>query len=260
MKFRNFLVALLAVAVMPVMGMAEETVTELQIEDTLVGTGEEAVLHSQVQVHYTGTLMDGTKFDSSLDRQQPFEFLIGFQQVIAGWEQGVQGMKVGGKRVLVIPPQLAYGERGAGEAIPPNATLRFEIELLAVEGPGYTNVDAATMRGLINKGAKMVDIRGSSEWTVTGVIEGASLLTAFGDNGRIQPGFPESFEAAVTREDKVVLIGSEDERSSLLALILVRQAGYPDVYNLTGGVSTWRRDGGDLIAPPATAEPEAGSQ
>jgi len=106
---------------------------ELVMEDTIVGTGAEAVAGSKVSVHYTGRLTDGTKFDSSLDRNQPFVFNLGASQVIKGWDEGVVGMKVGGKRKLTIPPHLAYGESGAGDAVPPNATLVFEIELLDVQ-------------------------------------------------------------------------------------------------------------------------------
>jgi FKBP-type peptidyl-prolyl cis-trans isomerase len=105
---------------------------ELEITDLEIGTGAEAVAGSKVDVHYTGWLTDGTKFDSSLDRGQPFSFPLGGGRVIKGWDQGVAGMKVGGKRKLVIPPELGYGSRGAGGVIPPNATLVFEVELLAV--------------------------------------------------------------------------------------------------------------------------------
>ena len=106
----------------------------LEVTDIQVGSGDEAKSGKRVDMHYTGWLTNGTKFDSSLDRGQPFSFNLGAGQVIAGWEQGVPGMKVGGKRKLVIPPELGYGARGTpGGPIPPNATLRFEVDLLDVK-------------------------------------------------------------------------------------------------------------------------------
>src|SRR3982074_3211893 len=105
----------------------------LKFTDDQVGTGTEAQKGKTVSVHYTGWLLDGTKFDSSRDRNQPFSFPLGQGQVIKGWDEGVAGMKVGGKRTLVIPPDLGYGARGAGGVIPPNATLKFEVELLDVK-------------------------------------------------------------------------------------------------------------------------------
>jgi FKBP-type peptidyl-prolyl cis-trans isomerase FkpA len=106
----------------------------LQIKELTVGSGAEAKPGQMVTVHYTGTLYpDGKKFDSSRDRNSPFEFALGAGQVIAGWDKGVPGMKVGGKRMLIIPSDLAYGDRGAGGAIPGGATLQFEVELLGVK-------------------------------------------------------------------------------------------------------------------------------
>ena len=106
--------------------------SELIIEDLVVGNGETAAAGQSVSVHYTGWLTNGQKFDSSVDRNDPFEFNLGRGQVIPGWDQGVAGMQVGGKRKLTIPPNLAYGARGAGGVIPPNATLVFEVELLGI--------------------------------------------------------------------------------------------------------------------------------
>jgi len=105
----------------------------LVIEDLVIGDGDEAIAGHQVTVHYTGWLTDGQKFDSSKDRDDPFIFPLGGGRVIRGWDEGVQGMKIGGTRKLTIPPALGYGARGAGGVIPPNATLVFEVELLALE-------------------------------------------------------------------------------------------------------------------------------
>ena len=119
--------------------MADSGVSELQKTDTKPGTGSEARRGQNVRVHYTGWLYDsaaadhkGNKFDSSRDRGEPFEFRLGAGEVIPGWDEGVAGMKVGGTRLLTIPPHMAYGPRGAGGVIPPNATLVFDIELLDV--------------------------------------------------------------------------------------------------------------------------------
>ena len=113
--------------------MAEETVTTasgLQITTLVVGTGAKAEVGKTAVVHYTGWLLDGTKFDSSVDRGTPFEFPLGGGRVIKGWDEGVATMNIGGKVELVMPPELAYGASGAGGVIPPNATLKFEVEFL----------------------------------------------------------------------------------------------------------------------------------
>jgi FKBP-type peptidyl-prolyl cis-trans isomerase len=120
--------------------MADTGIKELQKQDVTVGSGAEARPGRPVSVHYTGWLYDagksdhrGTKFDSSKDRKEPFQFNLGAKEVISGWDEGVAGMKVGGTRVLTIPPHMGYGARGAAGVIPPNATLVFEVELLDVK-------------------------------------------------------------------------------------------------------------------------------
>jgi len=111
---------------------ATTEVTQLEIKDVVEGKGAEVNSGDTVTVNYTGWLLDGTKFDSSLDRNEPFEFTVGAGKVIQGWDEGLAGMKVGGKRELLIPSAMGYGEQGAGGVIPPNASLKFEIDLLKV--------------------------------------------------------------------------------------------------------------------------------
>ena len=109
------------------------TKSGLKYVERKVGDGKEAKKNDTVEVHYTGTLTNGKKFDSSLDRGKPLSFELGVGDVIKGWDEGIAGMKEGGKRKLIIPPELAYGEKGAGKVIPPNATLIFEVELVKVK-------------------------------------------------------------------------------------------------------------------------------
>src|ERR1700691_5330973 len=115
-----------------VTGKAKKTASGVEYWDIVVGTGTTAASGNMVKVHYTGWLTTGKKFDSSVDRGQPFDFKLGAGQVIKGWDEGVAGMKVGGKRQLRIPPDAGYGSKGAGGVIPPNATLIFDVELLGV--------------------------------------------------------------------------------------------------------------------------------
>lgn len=143
-RFACAVLALAIVAAATPLGRADAAANQviempngLKYTDTKTGDGSTATPGNKVSVHYTGWLYNngakGAKFDSSLDRGQPFQFTLGAHQVIAGWDEGVAGMKVGGKRTLIIPPELGYGARGAGGVIPPNATLMFDVELLGVQ-------------------------------------------------------------------------------------------------------------------------------
>ncbi|WP_342349566.1 FKBP-type peptidyl-prolyl cis-trans isomerase [uncultured Nitrospira sp.] len=131
----SWIILLIIFVLNPLSGKAAEesmvtTPSGLQYVDLARGSGREAHAGETAIVHYTGTLTDGTKFDSSKDRNSPFSFRLGAGSVIKGWDEGVEGMNIGGIRKLIIPPQLGYGSRGAGSAVPPNATLIFEVELL----------------------------------------------------------------------------------------------------------------------------------
>lgn len=239
---------LLAAALAPGGGArAGHLAGNVEISDIVAGTGAEAVRHAKVTVHYTGWLADGTKFDSSLDRGKPFSFTLGNGQVIPGWDIGIAGMRTGGKRELVIPPELGYGRTGAGSAIPPDATLRFEVELIAVTPPKYTNVDNAALKTLIQKGAKIVDLRRQDEWDQTGVIAGSERLTAFDAQGRFIRSFPDAFQSLVKPDEAVVVICRTGNRSSAIANMLAEQAGYTRVYNVTDGIERWIKEGNPVV-------------
>ena len=207
------------------------------------GDGVEAVRHSKVLVHYTGWLDNGTKFDSSIDRGKPFEFTLGLGHVIPGWDRGVEGMKVGERRELIIPPELGYGNKGAGDVIPPNATLKFKITLLSVMLPRYSNIDNLALKKLLAKGTKVIDIRRQDEWEKTGILEGSHKLTAFDSTGKFLRSFPAGLKKIAGKNETVILICRTGGRSSIIANVLAEQAGYSKVYNVTKGIDKWIKDG-----------------
>lgn len=216
---------------------------KIQIKVMTEGAGAVAVRHSKVSVHYTGWLQDGTKFDSSVDRGKPFQFTLGTGKVIPGWEMGVEGMKVGGKRELTIPPELAYGAKGAAGVIPPNATLRFEIVLLSLTPPRYSNVDNGALKELLAKGTKIVDLRRKDEWDKTGVIANSKRLTAFDGRGNFVQSFSAALRKYVRPDEAVIVICRVGNRSAAIANFLAGQSGYTKVYNVTRGIAKWIKDG-----------------
>ena len=246
---RTGLAAIALVAFLGANAFAETAPGKMDMKDLVVGTGAEAINHAQVKVHYTGWLMDGTKFDSSKDRGDPFYFYLGNGEVIPGWDMGVKGMKVGGKRELIIPPALAYGERGAPGAIPPNSTLKFEVELLGVKAPNYSNVGNGELKALLARGVPVVDIRRADEWKDTGVIEGSHLITAFGARGNFEQPFIPAFQKLVGEGDEVILICRTGSRSSVLSQALADRLGYKKIYNVTDGITKWIKDGEKVAKP-----------
>lgn len=220
---------------------------EIQIRDIEKGTGEEANVGETVVVHYTGWLMDGTKFDSSLDRGTPFSFTLGERRVIPGWEKGVEGMQVGGKRELIIPPEMGYGAQGAGGVIPPNATLKFEIELLEVKAKKFSDLNNEDLKGKLAAGTTVIDIRRPDEWQQTGVIPGSHLLTFFDANGNVNPAFGAELQKLVAGpSEEVVFICRTGRRSQVLSEYLSGQAGFTQVANVKDGILSWIDQGGEI--------------
>lgn len=215
----------------------------LEIKDLKAGEGAVAKLGDTVSVHYTGWLLSGKKFDSSVDRDQPFEFELGAGRVIKGWEQGVAGMHVGGKRELIIPPKLAYGKRAVGGGlIPANSTLKFEVELLSIVEPPYANIGNTELEKLLAEGVKIYDIRRPEEWKQTGVVKGSRLLTLFTNKG-VNRDFMPTFAKEVKRDEKVIFICRTGNRTQKAADFISNQLGYDKVYNVKDGITRWIKEG-----------------
>ena len=219
---------------------------DLEIKNNLEGEGTEIVNHSKIKVHYIGMLEDGTKFDSSYDRGEPFSFQIGLRQVIKGWETGILGMKVGGKRTLIIPPELGYGERGAGELIPPNSTLVFDIEIIDVQPPSYNLITTDEIQNLLKDNYKFIDIRTKEERDFTGVIHGSLEITAFDVYGKFVPEFMKTFQDVVDLNDNIVFISNEGEIAYILANGFAEQLGAKNMNALKGGIQQLIYDNYDL--------------
>jgi len=226
----------------------------IEILSDIPGTGKQIKNHYKLSVHYKGTLEDGTEFDSSYKRNKPFEFQIGLQQVIPGWELGLLGMQVGGKRVLKIPPSLAYGKNGAGDLIPSNATLIFEIEIIYIEPPGYKEISSKQLLSLKKEkllalqkiNLIVIDIRNKNEQVKTGIIESSHQITAFDTKGNLNNKFLENYNSIVKQKDHVVFISERGEISAILANGFVEHLGMKNIYSLKGGIEEWIFKGNKL--------------
>tara|TARA_A100000164_G_scaffold305977_1_gene282323 strand:+ start:357 stop:1079 length:723 start_codon:yes stop_codon:yes gene_type:complete len=210
---------------------------EINILNETIGNGLEVKNHSKVSVHYIGKLEDNTIFDSSYERGEFFDFQIGVRQVILGWETGLLGMKEGGKRTIFIPYELAYGESGAGNLIPPKSNLIFEIEVIKVIPPGYKEIDGYQLKLAITGDFKIIDIRDKDEIINSNKIPGAIQITAFDKNGNFFPNFFDKYKENVKIGEKVIFVSQNGDISSILANAFVEQLKQINIYHLKDGVS-----------------------
>ncbi len=218
---------------------------QLEIEMTQDGNGTRAENGMMVSVHYEGRLEDGTVFDTSYKRGEPISFVLGNGMVIKGWEQGIEGMMVGEKRTLTIPPELGYGEAGAGDVIPPNATLIFDVELMdAVIPPTLSELSVDDVAAAITAGTTVIDIRNPDEWAKTGIVEGAIPITGFTQPGQVHPDFVAKFSAAVPSKDTPFIIYCHSAgRSQNMGNALVEQLGFTQASHMMGGIQAWLGSG-----------------
>lgn len=247
-KFFAFAFVMIATVAMTAPAGAAGT-PEVQITDIEVGTGPEVVSGIRLMVHYTGWTMDGKQFDTSRETDTPFEFTLGAREVIRGWDIGLQGMRVGGKRELIIPSELAYGKKGFSDAIAPNSDLKFEIELLEAFENRVTFVETDEVVKLVARGVPVIDLRRPNEWAETGVIEGSKLITAFHEKQRFSKDFLRTLKATVAKTDEFIMIDKDGRRSSYLSRILVDRKGYRNIYNAREGIIKWIAAGHPVVKP-----------
>ena len=210
---------------------------EVVILEETIGNGIEIKNHSKVTVHYIGKLEDNTEFDNSYKRNETFEFQIGSRQVILGWEKGLLGMKEGGIRKIFIPYQLAYGENGAGEIIPPKSNLIFEIKIIKVEPPKYKTIDSYQLKlAMTDNDFEILDIRNLDNINRTGKIPGSLIITAFDNNGNFLPDFITKYQKLIKPTKKVIFVSQKGIISSILANGFVEQLNQANIYHLKNGI------------------------
>ena len=241
-----FAIVLLSLSPTISSAFAAET-SDVKITDIKIGDGFEAADGMRVSVHYTGWTSDGKQFDSSRESNKPFGFFLGNGDVIPGWELGLKGMKEGGKRELIIPPELAYGEKGYPDLIGPNETLKFVVELLEVSIGKYTKVNTEELKALLARGVPIFDVRRQNEADATGVIEGTKLITGFLENKAFSKDFFRTLLANVKKSDEFILVDSNGRRSGYLAKVMSQRKGYNKVFVPRDGIDGWIKDGGAVV-------------
>ena len=222
---------------------------DLEIRTLSPGGGIAVEQGMRAKVHYQGRLSDGTVFDDSRERGTPFTFTLGAGEIIEGWDKGILGMEVGEKRQLVIPPELGYGLRGAGNIIPPGATLTFDIELIAIRWPPTLSaIGPEALAKARDENQVIIDIRNKDARAKTGVIEGAEMLTAFGSSGQLHPQFQRKFaELIKALETPFILYDEDGEAAAYLGNAMVKQLGFENVSYLEDGIYGWQKSGRPLV-------------
>lgn len=240
--------ALVGTLAAPTLGHAQGTTpaakppAQVLVREIEVGDGDTAVDGTRVTVQYVGYLTDGTQFDSSYKLGRPFSFTLGLGEVIRGWDLGIRGMRVGGRRELLVPPSLAYGDKGASDVVPPGATLRYEIELLKVEGATFTPIAADVLKGELGT-VKVIDIRPESRRAETGTIAGSIAIVAFDEKGVLNRAFLARLLDVATKTDAIVLVDDDGRRARYMGTFLTQNAGFSKLTGLDGGLDSWSAKG-----------------
>ena len=216
----------------------------IEIINDSKGDGLKVINHSWVKIEYTGYFEDGKIFDTNVGKDKPLVFQIGMKE-------GIIGTNKGSKRKIRIPAQLAYGEKGAGELIPPNSNLVFEFEVLDVLSPNYEKINSEKLEKLIKENAVALDIRLDNQWKKTGVIKGSFQETAFDINGKFNVYLMDKVRALAGAESQgiqLIFISHDGKTAEILGNAFAEDLGFTNVYVLDGGIQSWIKSNKPLVS------------
>ncbi len=225
------------------------TAAEIEIISDKPGDGKKIIHHSWVQIEYTGSFESGEVFDTNIGKDRPLVVQMGMKEVIPGFEQGIIGTTKGTKRKIKIPAELAYGEKGGGDVIPPNTDLIFEFEIIDVLDPHYKMINSEELIKKINSNAVALDIRLEDQWE-NGVIEGSFQETAFNKDGKFNVYLMDKVRALAGEESQnieIIFISHDGETASILGNAFAEDLGFKNVSVLKGGVVQWLNEKRQLV-------------
>ena len=225
------------------------TAAEIEIISDKPGDGKKIIYHSWVQIEYTGSFESGEVFDTNIGKDRPLVVQMGMKEVIPGFEQGIIGTTKGTKRKIKIPAELAYGEKGGGDVIPPNTDLIFEFEIIDVLDPHYKMINSEELIKKINSNAVALDIRLEDQWE-SGVIEGSFQETAFNKDGKFNVYLMDKVRALAGEESQnieIIFISHDGETASILGNAFAEDLGFKNVSVLKGGVVQWLSEKRQLV-------------
>jgi len=226
------------------------TAAEIEIISDKPGDGKKIIHHSWVQIEYTGTFESGEVFDTNIGKDRPLVVQMGMKEVIPGFEQGIIGTTKGTKRKIKIPAELAYGEKGGGDVIPPNTDLIFEFEIIDVLDPHYKMIDSEELIEKINNNSVALDIRLESQWE-NGVIKGTFQETAFNKDGKFNVYLMDKVRALAAEESQnidIVFISHDGETAAILGNAFAEDLGFKNVSVFKGGIVQWIKEGRELVS------------
>ena len=226
------------------------TAAEIEIISDKPGDGKKIIYHSWVQIEYTGSFESGEVFDTNIGKDRPLVVKMGMKEVIPGFEQGIMGTTKGTKRKIKIPAELAYGEKGGGDVIPPNTDLIFEFEIIDVLDPHYKMIDSEELIEKINNNSVALDIRLESQWE-NGVIKGTFQETAFNKDGKFNVYLMDKVRALAAEESQnidIVFISHDGETAAILGNAFAEDLGFKNVSVFKGGIVQWIKEGRKLVS------------